>query len=226
MRIGEVAEITGLSISNIRFYDKKGLVGPARDAESKYRNYTEEDVAVIRKIVLFRKMDFSVELIGKLLKEEISMEEALAQQLSELQEKQKTLQGSIDLCQKLVEDKAYTDIDVDTYMNYVKEEEAKGKLFADINSLIDDISTATNYDRFLYDNLIGMWLLCHPRVNTVVKFLWGLMIGAMPIIGIVDLILDEDTDHIGGIIFLLMWFIIIMITIHMYRRDKKNVQNK
>ena len=37
MRIGEVAEKTGLSISNIRFYEKKGLIGPEREAESKYR---------------------------------------------------------------------------------------------------------------------------------------------------------------------------------------------
>ena len=39
MKIGEVSEVLGISISNIRFYEKKGLVGPARDKESKYRNY-------------------------------------------------------------------------------------------------------------------------------------------------------------------------------------------
>ena len=31
MRIGEVAEQTGLSISNIRFYEKKGLIKPDRE---------------------------------------------------------------------------------------------------------------------------------------------------------------------------------------------------
>lgn len=221
MRIGEVAEITGLSISNIRFYDKKGLVGPARDADSKYRNYTDEDVAVIRRIVLYRKMDFSVELIGKLLRGEIGMEEALADQLRELQEKQKILQGSIDLCQKLVADKAFSDIDVDTYMDYVKEEEAKGKLFADINGLIDDIGDVTNYDRFLYDNMFGLWLLSHPRANMIFKTLWGLGMVLMPIIAIVDLLLDKEHDNYIGIAFFVVWFIIIITTIYAYRKGAK-----
>ena len=44
MKIGEVAEQTGLSISNIRFYEKKGLIEPKRNEQSKYRDYTEEDV--------------------------------------------------------------------------------------------------------------------------------------------------------------------------------------
>ena len=44
MRIGEIAEKTGLSVSNIRFYEKKGLIGPNREEESKYRNYTDSDL--------------------------------------------------------------------------------------------------------------------------------------------------------------------------------------
>ena len=44
MRIGEIAQLTGLSVSNIRFYEKKGLIGPQREDGSKYRNYTEDDL--------------------------------------------------------------------------------------------------------------------------------------------------------------------------------------
>lgn len=40
MKIGEVANETGLSISNIRFYEKKGLLSPSRKEESGYRDYT------------------------------------------------------------------------------------------------------------------------------------------------------------------------------------------
>ena len=35
MKIGEAAKETGLSISNIRFYEKKGLLEPEREAESR-----------------------------------------------------------------------------------------------------------------------------------------------------------------------------------------------
>ena len=44
MRISEVAKETGLSVSNIRFYEKKGLLSPERKEESNYRDYTEEDI--------------------------------------------------------------------------------------------------------------------------------------------------------------------------------------
>ena len=50
MRIGEIAEKTGLSISNIRFYEKKGLIGPDREKESKYRNYTDGDLDRIKRM--------------------------------------------------------------------------------------------------------------------------------------------------------------------------------
>ena len=64
MRIGEAAEKTGLSISNIRFYEKKGLIGPDREPDSKYRNYTEDDLERLNLIILYRKMELSVETIG------------------------------------------------------------------------------------------------------------------------------------------------------------------
>lgn len=111
MRIGEVAEITGLSISNIRFYEKKGLIGPDRDADSKYRNYSEEDLKRIRFIILLRKMDISVETIGSILADKILFEDALEQQLLDLKMKQKTVQSSIELCEKMIDDQAFINIE-------------------------------------------------------------------------------------------------------------------
>lgn len=73
MRIGEIAEKTGISISNIRFYEKKRLIGPKRDMDSKYRNYTEEDLNQVKQIILFRKMDFSVEMIRSILENQVSI---------------------------------------------------------------------------------------------------------------------------------------------------------
>ena len=43
MRIGEIAQLTGLSVSNIRLYEQQGLLGPQREVGSKSRNYTEDD---------------------------------------------------------------------------------------------------------------------------------------------------------------------------------------
>ena len=60
MKIGEVANETGLSISNIRFYEKKGLLTPSRKEESGYRDYTIEDVSRLKTILLYRKMGLPI----------------------------------------------------------------------------------------------------------------------------------------------------------------------
>jgi len=67
MKISEAAQMTGLEISTIRFYERKGLIKPSRSEGSTYRSYTDEDVYRLNQIVLYRKMDFSVEAIGNLL---------------------------------------------------------------------------------------------------------------------------------------------------------------
>ena len=77
MRIGEIAELTGLSISNIRFYEKKGLMEPAREAENKYREYTEADLQRLKEIMLYRKMNLSIEQIAQIFDGNISVEKAV-----------------------------------------------------------------------------------------------------------------------------------------------------
>ena len=51
MNIAEVERRTGLTRANIRFYEKEGLLSPARGANG-YRDYTEKDVETLRKILL------------------------------------------------------------------------------------------------------------------------------------------------------------------------------
>ncbi len=155
MRIGEVAERTGLSISNIRFYEKKGLIEPDREQQSKYRDYTEADVKRLKEIILYRKMDFPIETIGLLIGREVVASDAIEQQLLDLREKQKAIQGSIDLCQKVIEDGAYENLEVETYLNYVKEEEAKGKKFAYMDELLIDFAEFTQFNRIAGDPYIG-----------------------------------------------------------------------
>ena len=145
MRISEVAEKTGLSISNIRFYEKKGLVGPDRDKDSKYRNYTEEDLALIKQILLFRKMDFSIETISNILNNKLTIEDAIQKQIAELEEKRDSIQSSIDLCKKIAGDGQYSSLDTDYYLSYVKEEEKKGRVFGQLNDLLDEVSDYYDY---------------------------------------------------------------------------------
>ena len=50
MKIKDVEERTGLSRSNVRFYEKEKLIEPSRNESNGYRDYSENDVENIKKI--------------------------------------------------------------------------------------------------------------------------------------------------------------------------------
>lgn len=49
MKIKDMERQVGVTKANIRFYEKEGLLSPAR-GENNYREYTEEDREVLEKI--------------------------------------------------------------------------------------------------------------------------------------------------------------------------------
>lgn len=55
MKINEVEELLNTPRANIRYYEKEGFINVSRK-ENGYRNYTEEDIARLKKIIIFRKL--------------------------------------------------------------------------------------------------------------------------------------------------------------------------
>ena len=73
MTIKETEKSTGLSRSNIRFYEKEGLIAPARTEGNGYRDYSEADIENIKKIAFLRTLGISVENIRDIMAGEISL---------------------------------------------------------------------------------------------------------------------------------------------------------
>lgn len=219
MRIGEVASLTGLSISNIRFYERKGLIDPGRQKESQYRDYTKEDVERLKLIILYRKMDFSIEKIAALVEGQCSAEELIGQQIQELNEKQKAIQGAIDLCRKFAEDETDGKKEIDYYLNYVKEEEAQGRRFGEVEEFLSDFSKFTQFDRMIGDPYLG-WMFRFPWVRNLIHALWlGLWIG-LPVLGIILFAFDADGVNVKGILFWFGWMIFAGITFLRFRMNR------
>ena len=61
-RIGEMAEMTGLTRDTLRFYEKKGVIA-AKRRENGYRYYTERDMYKLMSICYHRKMNDSLQTI-------------------------------------------------------------------------------------------------------------------------------------------------------------------
>ncbi len=62
MTIKEIEEKTGMSRTNIRFYEREGLIQPQRQ-ENGYREYSTEDARTLMKVKLLRSMDIPLEQV-------------------------------------------------------------------------------------------------------------------------------------------------------------------
>lgn len=67
MKIGEIAERTGLSHSKIRFYEAQGLIAQVDRQANGYREYSPKIVQVIEIIVAGQAAGFSLDQIRNLL---------------------------------------------------------------------------------------------------------------------------------------------------------------
>lgn len=139
MKIGEAAKKAGISASNIRFYEKKGLLEPKRD-ESSYRNYTEADVERLKRILVFRKMDLPVEKIALILEGEEDVKTALRHQEEKLESQMKELEGSLMLCRKLEGEENPLEVDPEEYLCFIQEEEQEGRKFSQAEELLWELS--------------------------------------------------------------------------------------
>lgn len=80
MTIKDVEERTGLSRSNIRFYEKEKLIEPSRNESNGYRDYSENDVENIKKIAYLRTLGISIEDIRNIISEKVTLQEMLEKQ--------------------------------------------------------------------------------------------------------------------------------------------------
>ncbi len=67
--ISAMARAFGLSRSTLLYYDRLGLLRPARRSPSRYRIYSSTEARRLEQICLHRKMGIPLKEIGKLLRE-------------------------------------------------------------------------------------------------------------------------------------------------------------
>ncbi|MEE1411681.1 MAG: MerR family transcriptional regulator [Bulleidia sp.] len=66
MLVNEILKEVGMTRRAIKYYEEKGLLSIKKDTNG-YRNYTDEDVKVLKKISVYRKLGIRIEDIKKLL---------------------------------------------------------------------------------------------------------------------------------------------------------------
>ncbi|MDD0814690.1 MerR family transcriptional regulator [Curvibacter sp. HBC28] len=66
-RIGEIAQRSGVSVANVRYYEREGLLDPAPRRDNQYRVYGEGELQRLRFIRLCRSFDMSLDEVRTLL---------------------------------------------------------------------------------------------------------------------------------------------------------------
>lgn len=66
--ISQIAEIFNITTNKIRFYEKKGLLVPIRQADNQYRKFNEDDIVRLQSILLYRSIGLSIDSIQDILK--------------------------------------------------------------------------------------------------------------------------------------------------------------
>lgn len=67
LTVGQVAETFGVTVRTLHHYDEVGLLHPSERTPAGYRLYTADDLQRLSTIVVYRRLDFSLEGIGELL---------------------------------------------------------------------------------------------------------------------------------------------------------------
>lgn len=124
MTIKEVEQTTGLTRSVIRFYEKEKLIGPKRNNNNGYREYSDEDVKNIKKIAYLRTLEVSIEDIRELINKNADLYEVIEKQSRILEEKISELQNAKIMCEKMMSsnDKVdYEDLEIERYITDLRD---------------------------------------------------------------------------------------------------------
>ena len=106
MTIKDVEKQTGLSRSNIRFYEKEKLIDPSRNESNGYRDYSENDVENIKKIAYLRTLGISIEDIRSIISEKATLQEMLERQNEVLKNQITDLNKAKLMCEKMLDEES------------------------------------------------------------------------------------------------------------------------
>lgn len=97
MNAKSLADISGVSVRTLHYYEKIGLLSPARNPENAYREYGEEEVDRLQQILFFKTCGFSLAKIKEILDHpKFSVKEAILLQKNFLWKEKKKIEAMLE----------------------------------------------------------------------------------------------------------------------------------
>ena len=128
----EMEARAGVPRANIRYYEAEGLLCPRREKNG-YRDYSEEDQAVLKKIKLLRMLDVPIEEILRLKNGSLTLEDAMGRHMIQLGRRQANLTAMETLCGELRDSRCrLDDLDADEVLSRMERQEQEGTKFMNV----------------------------------------------------------------------------------------------
>lgn len=164
MTIKEMETRTGLTRANIRFYEAEGLITPERRPNG-YRDYSEEELAVLQRVKLLRSLHMSLEEIKAVQAGDRTLAQALDRHLAKLEQDQADLERSKTVCRVMQGDGVrYETLDAPRYLEEL-ERAAQGPPAEFASDQLPRVKApwrryfARSFDLFLYASLLDPILI-------------------------------------------------------------------
>lgn len=130
MKINEVEALVGITRKNIRFYESEGLLTPRRDSENGYRDYGGEEVRVLLRIKLLRKLGVPLEEIRRMQSGVQTVGDGMRRHLVSLERDRDNLEQAIRFCARLTErQERLADLDAEGILEDMEAAEHSGTTF-------------------------------------------------------------------------------------------------
>lgn len=117
MTIGEVEQRSGMERANVRFYEREGLIAPAR-LKNGYRDYTEEDVQTLLRVKLLRSLHISLEEIKELQAGSRALSQTLERQIAVLERERRGAAYAQEICREMKADQvSFHQLEAEKYLS-------------------------------------------------------------------------------------------------------------
>ncbi len=195
MKINEVEQQAGITKRNIRFYEQQGLLSPKRNGENGYRDYSEEDVAELKKIKLLRKLSLPIEEIRKIQSGALVLEDALMRQVIVLEREKTDLEVMSRLCRSLSEERCqYLTLLPEQYLERMVEMEKDGTRFSNVDK--QDVI------RRKRGSILAAAVFILIMVFLIMIFIWGFLEDPIPMWMVCGFVMIPAAFILGVIISL------------------------
>ena len=163
MNVQDVEKALGITRANIRFYEREGLLSPDRK-ENGYRDYTNDDIVRLKKIIIFRKLGLSVADIKEILNGSLQLRDAIKNNIENLEKSMTDLSGAMDVCDEIVSKNIdEKDFSEEYFWDLINRKEKEGENFENVYK--DYIK------KFSKSSLILLTIICiSPLLNILFDY--------------------------------------------------------